>query len=192
MNVGSWNDWSEAQRLAFLQEAVAWSGVDPHDKFRLLEREVDSSRVTPEEREMILVQDGELDHEGFEPNEAQGIRPHTQQLIDCCALGVWPGNATVIDFGLDTSNHRGALQYAIREELVTQQELDAAMGSGDKLTEIARRGENPYRDVTFKTSWDEMLIVPDSTPARDSYARQLDELISRTSDRDKDRGGPER
>ena len=106
-------------------------------------------------------------HEGFESQvsekeQASTVRPLTQQLIDCCQLDVWPGNAAVIDFGLDSSSHLGALQFAIREELVTPHELDAAMGKGEKLTEIARRGDNPYRDVTFKTSWDEIGIEPES------------------------------
>ncbi len=38
-----------------------------------------------------------------------------------------------------------------------QAKLDAALGSGAKLTEIAQRGGNPYRHVTFKTSWDDLL-----------------------------------
>jgi hypothetical protein len=106
-------------------------------------------------------------HEGFdsqvsEKEQTSTVRPLTQQLIDCCQLDVWPGNAAVIDFGLDSSSHLGALQFAIREELVTPQELDAAMGKGEKLTEIARRGDNPYRDVMFKTSWDEIGIEPES------------------------------
>jgi hypothetical protein len=93
---------------------------------------------------------------GGHGDQLGSIRPLTQQLIECCQLDVWPGRATVIDFGIKTSSHLGALQYAIREELVTPQELDAAMGKGDKLTEIAQRGENPYRFVTFRTAWDDL------------------------------------
>ena len=64
------------------------------------------------------------------------IRPLTKELIDCCYLDVWPGHTAIVDFGIDTDRHLGALQFAIREELVTPQELDAALGSGAKLTEI--------------------------------------------------------
>lgn len=35
------------------------------------------------------------------------------------------------------------------------------MGKGDKLTELARLGDNPYRDVVFKTAWDKMAAEPD-------------------------------
>jgi len=100
------------------------------------------------------------------PHQAQGgsadrpVRPLTEELIAAAMLDVWPGIATVVDFGIDSERHLGALQFAIREELVTPQELDAAMGSGAKLTEIAQRGENPYRDVTFKTSWDGLPLEP--------------------------------
>lgn len=142
------------------------------------------------------------------------VRPLTQELIECCKLDVWPGMATVVDFGIDSSSHLGALQFAIREKLVMPQELDAAMGNGQKLTEIAQRGENPYRFVTFKTSWDEMLPEPDepsrdpreafaeimratrSTPqdTRSDLHRMLDEAGERgkTQPKQQDRGGRER
>ena len=48
------------------------------------------------------------------------------------------------------------------------------MGNGPKLTEIARRGQNPYRDVTFKTSWDEMCIEPEDAPPPSLTAAILD------------------
>ena len=100
--------------------------------------------------------------------EQRPIRPLTQQLIECCQLDAWPSHATVVDFGIDSSSHLGAIQYALREELVTPQELDAAMGKGDKLTEIAQRGDNLYRDVTFKTSWDDM-------PTEEEWERMIDD-----------------
>ena len=90
------------------------------------------------------------------------IRPLTKELITCSLLDQWPGNAAVVDFGIDSERHLGALQFAIRNDLVMPQELDAAMGNGEKLTEIARRGDNPYRDVKFETSWDRMNSAPDS------------------------------
>jgi hypothetical protein len=86
------------------------------------------------------------------------IRPLTQQLIHSAIFDTWPGNAAVLDFGIDSDRHLGALHHAIRHGEVSPQELDAAMGSGAKLTEIVRRGKNPYCDVTFKTSWDLMSL----------------------------------
>ncbi|WP_435008074.1 hypothetical protein P12x_005344 [Tundrisphaera lichenicola] len=144
------------------------------------------------------------------------IRPLTKELIECCQLDVWPGVATVVDFGIDSSSHLGALQFAIRQGLVTPQELDSAMGSGAKLTEIAQRGENPYRDVTFSTSWDLILPEPEEPPVqekpggkeaffdilpaarssppdtRSDFKRMLEEAGKSSQPRERDRGGPER
>src|SRR5262249_31603712 len=89
------------------------------------------------------------------------IRPMTQHLIECCQLDIWPSHGTMIDFGIVSSEHLGALQFAIREELVTPEELDTAMGHGKALTEIARRGQNPYHFVAFKTAWDAIGVEPD-------------------------------
>jgi hypothetical protein len=92
------------------------------------------------------------------------VRPLTEQLIDAVLLDAWPGKAAIVDFGIDSTEHLGALQYAIKFGEVTPQELDAAMGNGAKLTEIVQRGENPYRDVTFHTSWDKMFLESPEEP----------------------------
>jgi hypothetical protein len=172
VDLGKWTNWSEPQRLAVLEDMVPWEGVDPADKRRILEREVDFSRVAPDDQRQILgevwnqndaVPVGRVPQDEPEsPPDDRVVRPLTQQVIDCAYFDVWPGNAAVVDFGIDSDRHLGALQFAIREGLVTPQELDAAVGNGEKLTEIAPRGDNPYRDVTFKTSWDEMGIEPES------------------------------
>ena len=99
-----------------------------------------------------------------DPKRQQPIRPLTQELIDSVRLDVWPGMATITDFGIDSSSHLGALQYAVIYETATPEELDAAMGNGAELTEIARHGANPYRDVTFKTAWDGLTVEPESGP----------------------------
>jgi hypothetical protein len=96
--------------------------------------------------------------------EAFQVRPLTEQLIDATHLDLWPSVAVIVDFGIDSESHLGALQYAIKHGEVTPQELDAAMGNGAKLTEIAQRGDNPYRDVTFRTSWDLMQPEPADEP----------------------------
>ena len=107
-----------------------------------------------------------LQHIEIPAIEPQGrIRPLTEQLIDAAIFDVWPSVATIVDFGIDSERHLGALQFAIRNDLVTPQELDAAMGSGEKLTEIAQRGDNPYHDVTFRTSCDKMSLEPPDEPA---------------------------
>lgn len=109
------------------------------------------------------------------PPDDQPIRPLTQQLIDCCYLDTWPSIATIVDFGIDTGRHLGALQFAIREGLVTPQELDAATGNGPQLTEIAHRGQNPYGDVVFKTSWDGMPIEPRAFPDQERMPHEADQ-----------------
>jgi hypothetical protein len=168
-DLGKWPEWSEPQRLAALQEMVNWQGVHPADKRRLLEGAVDFSRIAADDQTLIV---GDVWHNNDTESlmtrvEADGssaaaaktfIRPLTQQLIDCCWLDVWPGNTAVIDFGIDSAEHLGALQHAIRYGLVTAEELDAAMGNGEALTAIAQRGDNPYRDVSFHTSWDDMRL----------------------------------
>ena len=67
----------------------------------------------------------------------------------------WPSPATCLDFGIRSDAHLGALQYAVVADGVTAEQLDEAMGRGDKLqTLISPR--NPYRYVTFRTDWDEL------------------------------------
>ena len=109
--------------------------------------------------------------------EDHQVRPLTQQLITAVLFDVWPSIAAIVDFGIDSDRHLGALQFAIKYDEVTPQELDAAMGSGAKLTEIAQRGNNPYRDVTFRTSWDKMRLEPqDEPPAAETAAPEKDRL----------------
>ena len=146
-----WDDLSETQKPDALKVAIDWTGFTESQKDGVINRVLEGH-------------DSEHWMDGVDVDSDRSIRPLTQQLIECCQLDVWPGRATVIDFGLDTSSHLGALQYAIREELVTPQELDAAMGKGEKLTEIAQRGENPYRFVTFRTAWDDMPPEPEEYP----------------------------
>jgi hypothetical protein len=59
----------------------------------------------------------------------------------------------VIDFGIESANHFGALQHAVCEDEVTPEQLDQALGHGAALTALIRP-ENPYYGVVFKTVWD--------------------------------------
>lgn len=148
-----WDDLDRAEQRAILDEQVDWEG------FTEAEKEEVEQRVLDEE-------DAEFWMDGIaadppDRSDRRPVRPLTRHLIECCELDAWPSEATSMDFGLDSSSHLGAIQYAVREGLVTAEELDAAMGNGDRLTEIARRGENPYRFVEFRTVWDDMRIDPD-------------------------------
>jgi hypothetical protein len=65
--------------------------------------------------------------------------------------------ATSVDFGIPPALNPqyGALQWGLQNKAFTVHDLDAALGSGSKLTELASRGENPYR-CEFHTMWDDM------------------------------------
>jgi hypothetical protein len=59
----------------------------------------------------------------------------------------------VIDFGIESERHYGALQHAVCEDEVSPEQLDRALGNGAALTALIRP-ENPYNGVEFKTFWD--------------------------------------
>lgn len=81
------------------------------------------------------------------------VRPATQNLFDSLCLDVWPRNAAIVDFGLDSTEHYGALQHAVKHDGVTAQQLDDALGDGPKLTALIEE-DNPYYGVAFQTAWD--------------------------------------
>jgi len=94
------------------------------------------------------------------------IRPITQRLIEGIKLDLMPDWTVCVDFGLDRDDPTtkfGALQWAYRRDLVTDGELDMALGEGGALTEIANRvspqdGINPYA-CTIVTAYD--LLLPE-------------------------------
>ena len=75
-----------------------------------------------------------------------------------CLLGDEPPNHTaIVDFGIDSDRHYGALQHAVRNHGVTPEMLDEALGDGAALTALIRP-ENPFYGVQFKTSWDFIMV----------------------------------
>src|SRR5947209_19891436 len=88
------------------------------------------------------------------------ISPVTLGLIEALRRDEWPSNAACIDFGIATSAHLGALQYAVVTDGVTAEQLDAALGKGPEIKELVGP-ENPYRGVTFRTDWDDMPEEPE-------------------------------
>ena len=119
-------------------------------------REPHASPVPPDKGEGIGLPPGLSGGEAATP----GIRPLTRRLIHSAVFDAWPDHAAIVDFGIDSDRHLGALHHAIPQGLVTPEELDAAIGQGEKLTEIARRGRNPHGDFTFRTAWDDMPAGP--------------------------------
>ena len=83
------------------------------------------------------------------------IRPLTRNLVEALILDAWPSHATCQDFGIESVDHLGALQYAYRDDGVTLEQFDAALGKGAEIQKLISE-TNPYRFVTFRTAWDGM------------------------------------
>jgi hypothetical protein len=89
------------------------------------------------------------DNQSNKPHAA--VRPVTENVFWSLILDVWPNPAGIQDFGLRSNHHYAALQYAVRDDGVTREELDRALGDGEAITALIRPG-NPYRGVTFQTA----------------------------------------
>jgi hypothetical protein len=91
------------------------------------------------------------------------ISDSTQALLDSVDNGMWRSQlpATIIDFGIVSEDHLEALVYGIATGQITAEQLDAALGNGPMLTELASRlvdpgdpSVHPYEGVRFITKWD--------------------------------------
>jgi hypothetical protein len=89
-----------------------------------------------------------------------GVRPVPLRLYYCLILDVWPTRGAVDDFGIDSVEHYGALQYAVKHDGVTPQQLDAACCRGPSIQALISP-ENPFGSVAFRTLWDDLLPPPD-------------------------------
>lgn len=77
-----------------------------------------------------------------------------ENLVDCLVLDAWPSPAVVVDFGIDSPEHLGALQHAVRSG-VTAYDLDRVMGDGAAITCLVRSvPDQPYHEVAFVTAYD--------------------------------------
>lgn len=77
------------------------------------------------------------------------------KLVEHLFLDTWPSPATVMDWGIETGSHYGALQHAVLSSCVTAYELDRVAGDGPAITRLVRAvPEQPYRDIEFRTAWD--------------------------------------
>src|SRR5262245_49563188 len=84
-------------------------------------------------------------------------RKVTRDAYDAILADEWPSAAGIFDFGIDSSDHLGALQYEFRTGRVTLEQFDDALGWGPALNRLIRE-DNPYWGVTFKTKWDDIMI----------------------------------
>lgn len=75
-------------------------------------------------------------------------------LVDSLVLDQWPSAAVLVDFGIDSPDHLGALQHAVNVG-VTAYDLDRVLGSGRAITCLARSlPGQPYPDIKFVTAYD--------------------------------------
>jgi len=78
-----------------------------------------------------------------------------ERLANCLDLDVWPSPAIVLDFGIASHRHFGALQHAVRNG-ITAYELDRVVGDGAALTRLIQAVPGqPYGEVVFQTVYDE-------------------------------------
>ncbi len=87
--------------------------------------------------------------------ETPEIREVTRVVYRALVLDVWPSRAGMVDFGIMTQRHYAALQHAVREDGISLERLEAALGNGPALTAMIGPN-NPHRGVTFETAWDEL------------------------------------
>lgn len=96
--------------------------------------------------------------------DAAGQRPlddrsMAQRLVECLVDDVWPSPATIVDFGIDSPQHLGALQHAVRSGC-TAYDLDRVMGDGPAITRLVRGfAQQPYGHVEFATLYDAVATM---------------------------------
>jgi hypothetical protein len=82
-------------------------------------------------------------------------------LYQDLALDRWPSPATVLDFGIDSSSHLGALQFAVGEG-ITPYDLDRVLGDGPAITQLVTSVPGqPYAPIVFRTTWDGVFLLMD-------------------------------
>ena len=86
-----------------------------------------------------------------------------QHLVDCLFRDIWPSDATILDFGIESSRHLGALQYAVYAG-ATAYDLDRVLGIGWTITQLVRAARNqPYGEIEFRTVYDEWMWDDDES-----------------------------
>ena len=96
------------------------------------------------------------------------IRDTTRNLIEAVLMDVWPRQAAIVDFGLDSQEHLEALYDPLRHGEITPEQVDAAIGDGKRLTELVNAApHNPHKGIEFRTSWDDLFPEPDREAGND-------------------------
>ena len=91
------------------------------------------------------------------PKQSYPVREVSRDAYHAILADEWPSSAGVLDFGIDSPGHLGALQYEFRTGRVTLEQFDDALGWGPALSKLIGE-QNPYRGVTFKTAWDNLMV----------------------------------
>lgn len=173
----------EIDKLRAIEERIDWQGVSHRDKEGILAREVNfreisrdqlngmysdishNTHIEPDDRPARRLFDkanferamANPDPGGF-GNQLAEARGTTRGLVTAVLLDTWPSVAAITDFGLDSQRHYEALYHPIRNGELRPAVLDAAMGYGEKLTDLARGApSNPHKDIQFHTVWDDLL-----------------------------------
>ena len=93
------------------------------------------------------------------------MRSVTQNLINSFTNDEPLRPAALVDFGLDGEHRQdkwACLRNAFIKGLTNAEELDVALGNGEKLTEIAHRtlnapGTEHYKErIVFRTAYDDL------------------------------------
>ena len=103
-------------------------------------------------------------------------RDTTRDLVQSVMADSWPCAGALVDFGLDSQEHYEALYHPLRNGEIAPAVLDAAMGYGEKLTELARNTpSNPHKGIAFHTTWDDLLgrSAPAASPPPASFEQAL-------------------
>jgi hypothetical protein len=174
---------TQAGKLFRLESRIDWTGINDKEKEALLRSAVDFEKITREglnnvytslpsflpdevdERPARRLFDNAnyaqaLAHADTSSLEEQmgRVRDTTKNLIGSILLDAWPRVGAIVDFGIDSQLHYEALYYPIRNAEIAPVVLDAAMGHGEKLTELTRTAHsNPHKDIRFHTAWDDLL-----------------------------------
>jgi hypothetical protein len=81
-------------------------------------------------------------------------RKLTSDLYDLLMMDLPLRTAMVVDFGIETNGHHTCLQRMVRQG-ATVDELDDAIGNGDKLNALVKKYDIKTECV-FKTPYDEL------------------------------------
>jgi hypothetical protein len=185
LNDQSWQSGlSEAGKLRVLEGELEWVGVDDRQKEAVLAREVDFTRITRDQLNFLYEDVGhfkfenvdesagrrlfdkanfektmaEIDKAGNFSEQLAKVRPTTRDVVQSMLFDEWPRAGAIVDFGLDSQQHYEALYYPVRNQEIKPAALDAALGYGEKLTELTRAApSNPHKEVEFYTSWDVLV-----------------------------------